>query len=513
MQNDVRMFLNITPFFKKYYLFLSHAVSVMRVKLSSRFTDLNSYLFTFLLCCCLIMPIQTYAANLVNLSFTNQPDTASLTLTFDQSVTPKLSMHKNAPTLQIDLNAKNTLQGLPVNFNDNNLMQTLRVGKNGAESSSLLLDLRDISTAQVQVQNKGSRATAVITIAKANQNSGNVNQNTKNDNQVDSKQKAGGKQKVAAKENDPLGEFIAQNNKTGSSANTSVRDSSVASNTKQANNNDKKLDKPVNKTDNTKLSQNSDSKPTKNNSSSEPIRPPLKNSGRIVIAIDAGHGGKDPGAIGQGGNREKVIALAVSKKLEKLLRDDPMFTPVLTRTGDYYISVPARSDIARKQKANLLVSIHADAAPNKQARGASVWVLSNKRANSEMAGWLEKQEKQSELLGGAGDVLSGNEKDKYLSQAVLDLQFGHSQKVGYGSAQEVLKELGNIGKLHKKRPEHASLGVLRSPDIPSMLVEIGFISNPDEESQLASSAYQDKLAQAIYKGLKRYFQQHPQTVK
>jgi len=126
-------------------------------------------------------------------------------------------------------------------------------------------------------------------------------------------------------------------------------------------------------------------------------------SDRVVVAIDAGHGGQDPGAIGPGGVREKNVTIAIARKLRTLLNDDPMFKGVLTRDGDYFISVMGRSDVARQQNANLLVSIHADAAPNRDATGASVWVLSNRRANSEMASWLEQHEKQSELLGGAGE--------------------------------------------------------------------------------------------------------------
>ncbi|HAT3918884.1 MULTISPECIES: N-acetylmuramoyl-L-alanine amidase AmiB [Enterobacteriaceae] len=230
---------------------------------------------------------------------------------------------------------------------------------------------------------------------------------------------------------------------------------------------------------------------------------------KVIIAIDAGHGGQDPGAIGPGGTREKNVTIAIARKLRTLLNDDPMFRGVLTRDGDYFISVMGRSDVARKQNAHFLVSIHADAAPNRDATGASVWVLSNRRANSEMAGWLEQHEKQSELLGGAGDVLANSQADPYLSQAVLDLQFGHSQRVGYDVATNVISQLQRVGNLHKRRPEHASLGVLRSPDIPSILVETGFISNSGEEQLLGSDDYQQKIAEAIYNGLRNYFTAHP----
>ncbi|WP_311753896.1 N-acetylmuramoyl-L-alanine amidase [Proteus columbae] len=234
---------------------------------------------------------------------------------------------------------------------------------------------------------------------------------------------------------------------------------------------------------------------------------PQVGSRQIIIAIDAGHGGQDPGAIGQKGNREKDVTLSVARKLEARLRNDPMFKPVLTRSGDYFISVAGRSEVARKQSANMLVSIHADSAPNRSARGASVWVLSNRRANSELGKWLEQSEKQSELLGGAGDALDG--ADPYLSQTVLDLQFGNSQRVGYDVAVAVLSELRKVGSLHKKTPEHASLGVLRSPDIPSILVETGFISHASEEQLLISDAYQEKLAASIHAGLRNYFLAHP----
>lgn len=229
---------------------------------------------------------------------------------------------------------------------------------------------------------------------------------------------------------------------------------------------------------------------------------------QVVVAIDAGHGGQDPGAIGQNGLQEKKVTLSIARKLEARLQQDPMFRPVLTRNGDYFISVAGRSEVARKFGANMLVSVHADSAPNRSARGSSVWVLSNRRANNELGNWLEKSEKQSELLGGAGDALA-NGADPYLSQAVLDLQFGNSQRVGYEVAVDVITQLKRIGKVHKKTPEHASLGVLRSPDIPSILVETGFISNAEEEKLLNTSAYQDQVAAAIHAGLRAYFTRNP----
>ena len=229
---------------------------------------------------------------------------------------------------------------------------------------------------------------------------------------------------------------------------------------------------------------------------------------KVVIAVDAGHGGKDSGAIGQNQLYEKNVTISIAKKLTNLLNKDPNFKGVLTRRTDNFISVHERSDIARKSKANLLISIHADAAPNRNATGASIWVLSTKRADTELGRWLEQDEKQSQLLGGAGDALS-DDHDQNLSQAVLDLQFSYSQRVGYELATQVLKEMDGVIKLHKGIPKHASLGVLRSPDIPSILIEVGFITNEAEERLLASNAYQDKIAKVIYQGIKNYVKQNP----
>ena len=223
-----------------------------------------------------------------------------------------------------------------------------------------------------------------------------------------------------------------------------------------------------------------------------------------IIAIDPGHGGKDPGAVGRNlGIYEKNVTLSIARELKALLDKDPNFSAVLTRNGDYYISVPERSEIARKFKANYLVSIHADSSLNPNQRGASVWVLSNRRANDEMGQWLEDDEKRSELLGGAGKVLSHN-NDKYLDQTVLDLQFGHSQRTGYEIGRNILRRFAKVTTLSRSTPQHASLGVLRSPDIPSVLLETGFLSNAQEEQKLNSPAYRRRIAYMIYEGLVAY---------
>ncbi|SEP83236.1 N-acetylmuramoyl-L-alanine amidase [Basfia succiniciproducens] len=228
-----------------------------------------------------------------------------------------------------------------------------------------------------------------------------------------------------------------------------------------------------------------------------------------TIAIDPGHGGKDPGAISRNlGIYEKNVTLSIAQELKGILDRDPNFRAVLTRRGDYYISVPQRSEIARKNKANYLVSIHADSSENPALKGASVWVLSNRRANDEMGQWLEDHEKQSELLGGAGSVLSNHGSEKYLNQTVLDLQFGHSQRTGYELGRSILRNFAKIADLSRTSPQHASLGVLRSPDIPSVLVETGYLSNATEEAKLSSPSYRKRIAYIIYQGIVDFRKRH-----
>ncbi|MFP2769616.1 N-acetylmuramoyl-L-alanine amidase [Oceanisphaera sp. KMM 10153] len=228
----------------------------------------------------------------------------------------------------------------------------------------------------------------------------------------------------------------------------------------------------------------------------------------IVIAIDPGHGGEDPGAIGPRKNQEKHITLSISRRLAALINKEPGMRAVLTRSGDYYVNLNRRSDIARKGKADLLLSIHADSVANSGPRGASVWVLSSNRANREMAGWLEKQERQSELLGGVGEVISQTDGNPYLTRTFLDLSMDRSRADSYAISEHILSAMGKVVRLHKSRPEHASLAVLKSPDIPSLLIEAGFISNPEEERLLLSASHQQKVAQAVFNGVKSYYRQN-----
>lgn len=229
----------------------------------------------------------------------------------------------------------------------------------------------------------------------------------------------------------------------------------------------------------------------------------------IIIAIDAGHGGEDPGSIGPKGTYEKNVTLSIAKKLADRIKKEQGMRVVMTRTGDYYISPNARPELARQNKADLLVSIHADAFTTPQPSGASVWVLSMRRANSELGRWMESTERHSELLGGAAEVIRDTANERYLAQAFLDMSMDHSLTTSYDLSQKVIGELKRVTKLHKRTPQAASLAVLTSPDIPSILVETGFISNPREEKNLNWAKFRQQLADSIFVAIKAYFKSTP----
>lgn len=228
----------------------------------------------------------------------------------------------------------------------------------------------------------------------------------------------------------------------------------------------------------------------------------------VLIVIDPGHGGRDPGALGPKGVREKDIVLAVSKELVKLLNKEKGFTAQLTRKGDYFIQLRQRNKVAREHNADLLVSVHADAFKRKEASGASVFALSKRGATSETARWLAASENTADLIGGVGGV-SLDDKDDVLAGVLLDLSMTASMKASINVGTYVLEAMGEVTKLHKPQVEQAGFVVLKSPDIPSILVETGFISNPAEARKLKTRKHQRKLAKAIHKGLKRYFIEEP----
>lgn len=225
----------------------------------------------------------------------------------------------------------------------------------------------------------------------------------------------------------------------------------------------------------------------------------------VTVAIDAGHGGEDPGAQGASGSHEKDITLSIARRLKAMIDQQPNMRAYLTRDGDYFIPLHERVNKARRVQADLFVSVHADAFIKPHARGSSVFALSEKGATSAAAKWLAKHENDADLIGGVNiDV-----KDVYLKQTLIDLsqtaQISDSLKLG----KAVLDQLGEINQLHKPHVEQAGFAVLKAPDIPSILVETAFISNPDEEKRLNDDAYQDKMASAIVDGIKRYFDKNP----
>ena len=225
----------------------------------------------------------------------------------------------------------------------------------------------------------------------------------------------------------------------------------------------------------------------------------------LVVAIDAGHGGEDPGAIGKYGTREKDVALRVARQLADRINQEPGMRAVLTRTGDYFVPFRERLRRARVAQADLFVSIHADAFVNRSVRGSSVYVLSTGRASSEAARWLADRENAADLVGG----VSLDDKGDVLASVLLDLSQNAVISASREAAGRVLTELDRIGDLKKTDVQHASLIVLTSPDIPSMLIETAYISNPQEEKKLRDPSHQSRLATAIHAGVKRYFYDNP----
>jgi|SRR5471032_132366 len=229
----------------------------------------------------------------------------------------------------------------------------------------------------------------------------------------------------------------------------------------------------------------------------------------ITIALDPGHGGEDPGATGSRGSREKDIVLSIAKRLKTKLEMQPNMRVMLTRDADFFVPLGMRVEKARKVQADLFVSIHADAFIQPTARGSSVFVLSEKGASSTAARWMANKENQADLIGG----VNVKNHDQQLASVLLDLsttaQINDSMKVG----SAVLREIGGINRLHKGSVEQAGFAVLKAPDIPSILIETAFISNPEEEAKLTDNAYQDQLANAIVVGIKNYFAKNPPLAK
>ena len=228
----------------------------------------------------------------------------------------------------------------------------------------------------------------------------------------------------------------------------------------------------------------------------------------VVIAVDAGHGGEDPGASGPKQTREKTVVLQIAAKTAAAINNMRGFEAVLIRKGDYYLAHRKRTQLARESRADLFVSIHADAFDNRSVAGASVYTLSDRGASSETAKWLAERANQSDLLGGVGDV-SLDDKDPVLAHVLLDLSMDGNRSQSIQVGESVLNRLGGVTKLHKRSVEQAAFLVLKSPDMPSILVETGFISNPHEERRLKQASYQDKVAIAIAEGAADYLRANP----
>lgn len=244
------------------------------------------------------------------------------------------------------------------------------------------------------------------------------------------------------------------------------------------------------------------------NNQREPVREDRQDSAdprKVLIAIDAGHGGEDPGAIGKYGTREKDVVLNIARKLRVMINQTPGMQAMMTRKGDYYVALGKRVDIARRAQADLFISIHADSFRNRSASGSSVYVLSQHGASSEVARFLAESENNSDLIGG----VSLDDKGDLLKRVLVDMVKNSTMDDSHDLARDLLRGLRRVTHLHRDRVEQAGFRVLKSPDIPSVLVETAFISNPREERKLRNQRTQEKLAHAIFQGITRYFRNNP----
>jgi N-acetylmuramoyl-L-alanine amidase len=239
------------------------------------------------------------------------------------------------------------------------------------------------------------------------------------------------------------------------------------------------------------------------------IPAPAKYKRLITIAIDPGHGGEDPGAIGSMGSKEKNVVLSIAKRLRDKIEGESYMRPFLTRDGDYFVPLNVRVQKARRVEADLFVSIHADAFIQPNAKGASVFALSQLGASSSMARWMANKENASDLIGG----INIKTKDQQVANLLLDMSTTAQIKDSLQVGNSILKQIGGFAPLHKGKVEQASFAVLKAPDIPSILVETAFISNPQEEARLNDESYQDRIAEAILKGIKEYFSKNPPVAR
>ena len=320
---------------------------------------------------------------------------------------------------------------------------------------------------------------------------------------------------AATASSDPLGDLIAQKAKNAAN----VANSGKATNTSNPINAENAINNIANKATNTPaIAKNGteNAEIASNSTSNAPSRPktaastpPSKTDRLIIIALDPGHGGEDPGAIGPAGTREKDVVLSVALKLrdrinKSVIGGNPM-RAFLTRDADFFVPLNQRVQKAQSVKADLFVSIHADAFTTPEASGASVFALSDKGATSASARWLANKENAADAIGG----INIKAKDMQVQKVMLDMSTTAQIKDSLHLGSTVLKEIGGLGRLHKAQVEQAGFAVLKAPDIPSVLIESAFISNPDEEQKLRSDAYQEQLADAVMRGISRYFAKNP----
>lgn len=228
----------------------------------------------------------------------------------------------------------------------------------------------------------------------------------------------------------------------------------------------------------------------------------------IIVAIDAGHGGEDPGASGPGGVREKHVVMGIARQMQRAIDSTPGYRALMVRDGDYYIALRERAEIARQNRADIFLSIHADAFDQPSANGASVYALSDRGATSERASYLAQKENRADLIGGVGD-LSLRDKDDVLASVLLDLSMTASLDSSLRLGAEIVPQMGQVTRMHKRQVEQAAFMVLKSPDMPSLLIETGFISNPQEAENLADPTFQANLARSIFNGVRKYFERYP----
>lgn len=229
----------------------------------------------------------------------------------------------------------------------------------------------------------------------------------------------------------------------------------------------------------------------------------------IIVVIDPGHGGIDPGSIGPAGTYEKRIVLSIGKMLQQRINAEPGMKAVMTRNGDYYVSPNERPKIAVRENADLLVSIHADAFSTPQPQGGSVWVLSKGRADSELGRLLEQTERSSEMLGAAADVIEDRDTERYFAETIFNMSMDLSRASSYELSNKVIREMRGVTRMHKTTPQSASFAVLTAPETPSILVEVGFISNPQEEKNLNWQTHRERLADAMFESIKAFFKKTP----